>query len=234
MSASSPACASAPAGRSARSRLRRSPTSGPRSGSATSRAASSTRSTRSTPPRERALADGDEVALIPPVSGGAFLLSDEPLSLDRGVDEVRDERAGAIATFTGTTRNRSRGRDVQYLDYEAYEGMAEAADDRDRRPSSPSSTSSAAIAIHHRTGRVQIGETSVVIAVSAAAPRGRARGLQGRDRRAQGARAALEEGGLRGRRGMDRTGIMSEYRDYDPIQPSDATGARRSSARSGR
>src|SRR5215217_5166619 len=76
-------------------------------------------------PRDRELRDGDEVALIPPVSGGAFLLSEQPLSLDRVVDEVRDERAGAIATFTGTTRNRSRERDVQYLDYEAYEGMAE-------------------------------------------------------------------------------------------------------------
>jgi molybdopterin synthase catalytic subunit/molybdopterin converting factor small subunit len=117
-------------------------------------------------PRDRELADGDEVALIPPVSGGAFLLSDEPLSLDRVVDEVRDPRAGAIATFTGTTRNRSRGRDVEYLDYEAYEGMAEGlmteiATELGER------YELCGVAIHHRIGRVQIGETSVVIAVSA-------------------------------------------------------------------
>ncbi|HWJ30857.1 MAG TPA: MoaD/ThiS family protein, partial [Gaiellaceae bacterium] len=65
--------------------------------------------------RDRALEPGDEVALIPPVSGGAFLLSDEPLSLDHVVEEVRSDEAGAIATFTGTTRVHSRGRTVTHL-----------------------------------------------------------------------------------------------------------------------
>ena len=116
---------------------------------------------------DRQLVDGDEVALIPPVSGGAFRLSEERLSLDAAVDEVRSDRAGAIATFTGTTRVHSRGRKVIHLDYEAYEGMAQQvmaqiAEDLRRR------YDLCEIAIHHRTGRVDIGEASVVIAVSAA------------------------------------------------------------------
>jgi molybdopterin synthase catalytic subunit len=117
--------------------------------------------------RDQPLTDGDEVAVIPPVSGGAFLLSDEPLTLERVVDEVRDDEAGAIATFAGTTRIHSRDRTVTHLDYEAYEGMAERvmeeiADGLRAR------YELRAVAIHHRIGRVGIGETSVVIAVSAA------------------------------------------------------------------
>jgi len=116
--------------------------------------------------RSETLSAGDEVAFIPPVSGGDFLLSAVPLSVDDVVAEVRDHSAGAIATFVGTTRAHSRGRDVLHLEYEAYEGMAERVM-ADLAAELATRHDLCKVAIHHRVGRVDIGGTSVVIAVSA-------------------------------------------------------------------
>ena len=115
---------------------------------------------------DRLLAEGDEVALIPPVSGGAFRLTADPIDVGAVLVEVADERAGAIATFLGTTRIQSRERTVLHLEYEAYEGMAE------KVMAEIAETLTARydickVAITHRIGRVGIGETSVAIAVSA-------------------------------------------------------------------
>ena len=135
-------------------------------------------------------------------------MTEEPLSLEAAVAEVADERAGAVATFTGTVRRQSRGREVTRLEYEAYAEMAEdvmaqLARDLQQR------YELCAVAIHHRVGTLGIGEASVVDRRLGPAPPGRARRLQGRDRHAQGDGAALEEGGLRGRRGVDRPRLVT-------------------------
>jgi molybdopterin synthase catalytic subunit len=116
--------------------------------------------------RELELRDGDEVALIPPVSGGSFLLVAGPLDVAAVVREVEDLEAGAVASFVGTVRRRSRERDVLHLEYEAYEEMAEPMLDRLGADLSERH-GLCAVAIHHRLGRVEVGQASIVIAVSA-------------------------------------------------------------------
>jgi molybdopterin synthase catalytic subunit len=116
--------------------------------------------------RDTALEPGDEVALIPPVSGGAFRLTEDPLDPGAVIEEARSDHAGAVATFIGTTRSESRGRTVHHLEYEGYAGMAEQvmaelADELKQR------YDLCEVAIAHRTGRVDVGGLSVVIAVSA-------------------------------------------------------------------
>ena len=116
--------------------------------------------------RDRPLAEGDEVALIPPVSGGALRIVEGAPDLAAVIAEVEDERAGAIATFQGTVRRQSRGREVIALEYEAYGGMAEKvmteiADGVKER------YDLCEVAVAHRVGRCEVGDVSVVIAVSA-------------------------------------------------------------------
>ncbi len=111
------------------------------------------------------LASGDELALIPPVSGGSVgvahvRVTEDPLTLDALIERVRDPRAGAVVTFSGVTR------DVPQLDYEAYVEMAErklaqiveAAIERHGL---------CAAAAEHRIGVVALSEPSVTVAASA-------------------------------------------------------------------
>jgi molybdopterin synthase catalytic subunit len=97
-----------------------------------------------------------------------FEITSEEISVDEVVSRLADPTTGAIITFIGVVRGETDGRAVRYLEYEAYPEMAEGtlrqiADEiRARWPSIWQ------VAIVHRTGRLQIGETSVVIALSAA------------------------------------------------------------------
>ena len=112
---------------------------------------------------------GDELALIPPVSGGGleglFEVTADPLDPQRLIKHVRRDESGAVAVFLGVVRDNSRGRRVLYLEYDAYPEMATrvmreiAEETMARWPITD-------IAMQHRTGRLEIGETSLLIAVS--------------------------------------------------------------------
>src|SRR3984893_8868963 len=114
---------------------------------------------------------GDEVAFIPPVSGGAhpvgvfFELTKDPLDARRLEAAVAHKGAGAICTFTGIVRDNSRGSSVTYLEYEAYAEMA-TAEMRKIAGEIAERWPGARVAMAHRTGRLEIGEPSVVVSVS--------------------------------------------------------------------
>ena len=113
--------------------------------------------------RDAPLAPDDELALIPPVSGGSVpwaRITTEPLSADRLIERVRDPRAGAVVTFQGVTRN------VDRLEYEAYAGMAEQRIEAILRDAIARHGLCAAAA-EHRIGTVPLSEPSVLVAVSA-------------------------------------------------------------------
>ncbi len=127
---------------------------------------------------DRPLRDGDTVGIFPPVSGGEekppmarlFAISTQPLSLDEAARRVTRPDCGAIVTFAGVVRGETVAddgvRSTDFLEYEAYAAMAERtmaqiADEMCARWPTVQE-----VCILHRVGRLEVGETSVVIAVA--------------------------------------------------------------------
>jgi molybdopterin synthase catalytic subunit len=121
----------------------------------------------------QALSEGDEVGLLPPVSGGSegmeqvVILSTEPIQAEAWIKAAKRGEDGAVVVFDGIVRNHTRGRETLYLDYEAYDKLAT----RQMKELIGEAIRRFAIRdawIIHRLGRLRIGETSVLIIVASA------------------------------------------------------------------
>jgi molybdopterin synthase catalytic subunit len=118
---------------------------------------------------DRVLADGDVVAMIPPVAGGSDLycrLTDQPLSVDEVLNAVTGPGQGGTVVFIGTVRDHNNGHVVTRLEYEAYPSMAvNLMADIVRR--CEATAPGVRVGVAHRTGALEIGETAVVLAAAA-------------------------------------------------------------------
>ncbi|MGD0095460.1 MAG: molybdenum cofactor biosynthesis protein MoaE [Terracidiphilus sp.] len=126
------------------------------------------------------LREGDEVGLLPPVSGGCeeagqmieeatqvIALCTQPIDAERWIEAAKRGEDGAVVVFDGIVRNHTHGRETLYLDYEAYEEMAE------RQLTALAATARSRFGVRHvtmihRLGRLKVGETSVLIVVASA------------------------------------------------------------------
>lgn len=119
----------------------------------------------------RTLRDGDEVAFLPPVSGGSdedfYRITSEPVATQELARRLKAPEDGALVVFEGVVRNHSQGRRTLYLEYEAYPAMA-VRKMREVGESARRKFPIDRIAMVHRVGRVEIGDTSVAILVTSA------------------------------------------------------------------
>ncbi len=135
-------------------------------------------------PATQVLSEGDEVGLLPPVSGGAGRTTNanlgvqpaldvvtyqtrEPINTEQLVAKAKQAEDGAVVVFDGIVRNNSRGRQTLHLDYEAYEEMA-LSQMRELAIQARERVGVRQVAMVHRLGRLEVGETSVLIVVASA------------------------------------------------------------------